>query len=34
MPKGYQTSYGYMGLVNGKYMLFCTESEYIDYITS
>ena len=32
--KGYYTAYGYMGLVNGSYMLFTTEAEYIDYITS
>lgn len=31
--KGYYTSYGYMGYVNGRYQLFATESEYIDYIT-
>jgi len=31
--KGYYTAYGYMGYVNGKYMLFATEAEYIDYIT-
>ncbi len=31
--KGYYTAYGYMGYVNGKYQLFATESEYIDYIT-
>lgn len=32
MKKGYLVSTGYMGLVNGKYMLFATESDYIDYI--
>ncbi len=32
--KGYYTAYGYMGLVNGKYILFATEAEYIDYISS
>ena len=26
--KGYPTNYGYMGLINGKYHLFATESEY------
>lgn len=31
--KGYYTSYGYMGYVNGRYQLFATEAEYIDYIT-
>lgn len=29
---GYYTSYGYMGLVNGKYMLFTTDSEYLEYL--
>lgn len=32
--KGYCTAYGYMGYVNGKYQLFATESEYIDYIAN
>lgn len=34
-PKGYNTSYGYMGYVanTNSYMLFASESEYIDYIT-
>ena len=31
--KGYYTAYGYMGYVNGKYQLFATEAEYIEYIT-
>jgi len=33
--KGYYTACGYMGYVPelGKYILFPTESEYIDYIT-
>lgn len=26
--KGYYTPNGYMGLINGKYMLFATESDY------
>lgn len=30
--KGYYTSYGYMGYVEGSYKLFATESDYIDYI--
>lgn len=30
--KGYNTSYGYMGYVNGKYMLFASEKEYIEYM--
>jgi len=32
--KGYYTAYGYMGYVNGRYILFATESEYIDYIAN
>ena len=27
--KGYTTAEGYMGFVNGRYMLFASESEYI-----
>lgn len=30
---GYYTVYGYMGYVNGKYILFANEAEYIKYIT-
>ena len=30
---GYYTSYGFMGLVNGEYMLFTTETEYYEYVT-
>lgn len=30
--KGYTTSYGYMGLVNGTYILFATEQEYKEYM--
>ena len=30
--KGYDTSAGYMGYVNGKYMLFVSEEEYREYI--
>ena len=30
---GYYTSYGYMGLINGEYMLFATENEYYEYLT-
>ena len=30
--KGYNTPNGYMGLVNGKYLLFCSEEEYLDYV--
>jgi len=31
--KGYYTPFGYMGYVSGKYILFATETDYIDYIT-
>ena len=31
--KGYYTAYGYMGYVDGKYQLFSTEAEYIEFIT-
>ena len=30
--KGYITPQGFMGLVNGRYRLFATESEYIEYL--
>lgn len=30
--KGYYTSYGYMGFVNEKWMLFATDKEYYEYI--
>lgn len=30
--KGYFTPQGYMGYVNGNYMLFATESDYLDYV--
>lgn len=30
--KGYYTNRGFMGLVNGRYMLFASESDYYDYI--
>lgn len=30
--KGYTTSYGYMGLVDGIYILFATEQEYKEYM--
>ena len=33
MVKGYIVPYGYMGYVDGRYILFATEAEYIDYIT-
>lgn len=32
--KGYPVSYGYMGYVNGNWMLFATEAEYIEYMTT
>ena len=32
--KGYVTSNGYMGLVDGRYILFATETEYYEYQTS
>lgn len=32
MPYGYYTSYGYRGLVNGDWMEFVSEKEYLDYI--
>lgn len=31
--KGYYTSAGYYGLVNGRYMLFSTDQDYRDYIS-
>ena len=30
--KGYYTSNGYMGLVEGEYMLFASESDYQEYM--
>lgn len=30
--KGFNTGDGYMGLVNGKYILFASESDYYDYM--
>ena len=30
--KGYVTEHGYMGYVNGKYLLFADENDYADYI--
>lgn len=30
---GYFVSYGYMGLVNGVWMLFATEAEYKEYMS-
>ena len=31
--KGYVTSSGYMGLVDGQWILFATESDYLEYLT-
>lgn len=31
--KGYVTSAGYVGLVEGQWILFATESDYIEYLT-
>lgn len=30
--KGYDTQAGYMGLIDGKYRLFATESEYLEIV--
>lgn len=30
--KGYSTASGYMGYVEGVYMLFATEEEYLEYL--
>lgn len=30
--KGYTTSEGYMGYVNGRYLLFVSEAEYREYL--
>ncbi len=30
--KGYHTDNGYKGLVNGRWMLFPTEAEYVEYM--
>ena len=30
---GYHTDSGFMGLVNGEYMLFATDTEYLEYVT-
>lgn len=32
MIKGYEVPEGYMGLVKGKYQLFATELDYLEYI--
>lgn len=30
--KGYHTANGYMGLVDGKYILFASEEDYLEYM--
>lgn len=30
--KGYLTATGYMGYVDGRYLLFCSEDDYLDYV--
>ena len=30
--KGYDTASGYMGLIDGRYVLFASEAEYADYM--
>lgn len=30
--KGYNTAEGYMGLVEGRYMLFSCETDYLEYV--
>ena len=30
--KGYYVSNGYMGMVNGNYMLFASEEDYLEYL--
>ena len=30
--KGYSTGFGYMGFVDGEYMMFASESEYREYM--
>ena len=32
MMKGFRTGEGYMGLVDGRYVLFASESDYYDYM--
>lgn len=34
MPYGYFTNVGYLGLVDGRYILFATEEEYYEYLES
>ena len=30
--KGYNSSYGYMGYVNGQYILFASEADYLEFM--
>lgn len=32
--KGYYVPYGYKGFINGRYMLFACESDYVEYYES
>ena len=32
MKKGYHVPDGYFGLVNGQYMLFASEADYLEYL--
>lgn len=32
MAKGYYTSYGYRGYVDGRYILFANEADYLEYL--
>ena len=32
--KGYNTAYGYMGYVEGEYVLFASEEDYLEYLKS
>ena len=34
LMKGYVTANGYMGYVDGRYMLFASEEEYLEYMES
>ena len=31
--KGYDTAGGYMGFIGGRYILFASEAEYVDYMS-
>ena len=30
--KGYSVKYGFMGFVNGEYLLFASESDYLEFL--